>query len=159
MERTDRREPPSGVSRLLFRLPVHLYRLRLGWLFGNRLMLLVHTGRVSGRQHRTVVEVVGHDPVSGEYTVCSGFGTRADWYRNVLAVPEVVIEVGGRRRKVTAVPLSASEGAQVLARYARRYPAVARRLLRFMGFVVDGSQEDYRAVGRELPCIRFTPRV
>lgn len=32
----------------LFRAPVYLYRWRLGWLFGNRLLLLTHTGRRTG---------------------------------------------------------------------------------------------------------------
>jgi hypothetical protein len=32
--------PPTGLRRLLFRLPLHLYHVRLGWLLGDRLMLL-----------------------------------------------------------------------------------------------------------------------
>jgi hypothetical protein len=30
---------PSGLLRILLRLPILLYRLRLGWLFGNRFLL------------------------------------------------------------------------------------------------------------------------
>lgn len=40
--------------------------------------MLTHTGRVSGRKRRTVVEVVEYDPATGAHTVCSGFGPRAD---------------------------------------------------------------------------------
>jgi hypothetical protein len=32
-------QPPTGLSRLLFRMPIAIYRLRLGWLFGHRLLL------------------------------------------------------------------------------------------------------------------------
>lgn len=36
---------PRGLLRLLLRAPVALYRLRLGWLLGGRVLLLSHTGR------------------------------------------------------------------------------------------------------------------
>ncbi len=54
--------PPSGVSRALFRAPIYLYRLGLGWLFGKRILLLNHIGRVSGKQRQVILEVVEHDP-------------------------------------------------------------------------------------------------
>ncbi|MFE3181054.1 hypothetical protein ACFXKR_09165 [Streptomyces violascens] len=53
----NRPRPPVGRRRTLSRLPVHLYRLGLGPLFGKRLLLLIHTGRVSGRARKVVVEV------------------------------------------------------------------------------------------------------
>ena len=54
--------PPSGVGRALFRAPIYLYRLGLGWLFGKRILLLNHIGRVSGKQRQVILEVVEHDP-------------------------------------------------------------------------------------------------
>jgi hypothetical protein len=42
--------PPTGVTRLLFRLPLYLYRSGLGWLFGHRLMVVNHIGRVTGKR-------------------------------------------------------------------------------------------------------------
>ncbi|MFC7302933.1 nitroreductase family deazaflavin-dependent oxidoreductase [Streptomyces monticola] len=158
MHITGRPAPPTGLRRLLFRAPVHLYRLRLGRLLGGRFLLLHHIGRVSGKLRQVVVEVVEHDRVTGAYIVCSGFGPRADWYRNLLAAPDVTIQVGARVLPVTAHPLGADEGAEFMARYAPRHPRAARRLCRFMGFAVDGSEADYRAVGRELPFVRLTPR-
>ncbi|WP_243742385.1 nitroreductase family deazaflavin-dependent oxidoreductase [Actinorugispora endophytica] len=142
---------------MLFRLPVHLYRMRLGRLLGGRLLLLEHTGRVSGKRRLVVVEVVERD-AGGGYTVCSGFGAGADWYRNVLAAPETTVRVGGRVVRVTGVPLSSGDGGEAMVRYARRHPVAARRLSGFMGFVVDGSEGDYREVGRRLPFVRFVPR-
>ncbi|MCP3798064.1 hypothetical protein NLX83_02220 [Allokutzneria sp. A3M-2-11 16] len=59
---------------------------------------------------------------------------------------------------MTAVPLSTEEGGEVMARYAPRHPGAARNLMRFMGFRVDGSVEDYREVGQRLPFLRFAPR-
>jgi hypothetical protein len=41
-----------------FRLPIHLYRLDLGWLLGHRVLLLSHRGRKSGLIRATPLEVV-----------------------------------------------------------------------------------------------------
>ncbi|WP_158167903.1 nitroreductase family deazaflavin-dependent oxidoreductase [Mycolicibacterium smegmatis] len=159
MKMVKRVQPPTGLSRLLFRAPLAMYKANLGWLFGNRILLLHHIGRVTGKNREVILEVVDHDPQTGAYTVASGWGSSAAWYRNVVAKPEVTIEVGRRTVAVTAVPLSQAEGADIFARYAMRHRFLARYLLpRLMGFSVDGSLEDFRAAGEQIPFIRFVPR-
>ncbi|HTY31190.1 nitroreductase family deazaflavin-dependent oxidoreductase [Mycobacterium sp.] len=150
-------QPPAGLTRLLFRMPIHLYRLRLGWLFGSRLLLLNHVGRVSGKPRQTVLEVAEHD--GDTYVVASGWGPTAAWYRNILHTPEVSIQVGTRTIPVTAIPLDKEEGAQVFVRYGSRHRTVAKYVLpRVLGFSVDGSDADFRAVAQQLPFVRFVPR-
>ena len=90
MEIISRPGPLTGLSRTLWRLPILLYRCGLGRLLGQRVMLLTHTGRVSGRPRRAVIEVVQHDEQG--YLAASGFGPRADWYRNVVANPDATIQ-------------------------------------------------------------------
>lgn len=147
--------PPTGLNAFLFRLPIHAYRLRLGWLLGTRFLHLTHTGRVSGKKRQVVIEVVGRD--QGAYYACSGFGTRADWYRNVLATPQVTIQIGRHQTRATAVPLGADDGERVMARYATQHPKLATRLCRLMGFSVDGTEADFRAVGRSVPFLQLVP--
>jgi deazaflavin-dependent oxidoreductase (nitroreductase family) len=152
-------QPPTGISRVLFRAPIYLYRVGLGWLFGNRILLLHHIGRVSGKQRHVILEVVEHDRTDDSFVVASGWGPSAAWYRNVLHTPDVSIQVGRRTLPVTAVPLTKDEGADVFARYASRHRAAARYLLpRVLGFSVDGSEADFRAVGQQLPFVRLVPR-
>jgi deazaflavin-dependent oxidoreductase (nitroreductase family) len=152
-------QPPTGLSRLLFRTPIYFYRLGLGWLFGERLMLLNHIGRVSGKQRQTVLEVVTHDRADNSFVVASGWGPTAAWYRNVVHTPDVSIQVGRRTTLVTALPLPENEGADIFAQYAARHRTVAKNLLpRLMGFAVDGSEADFRAVGQRMPFVRFVPR-
>jgi len=44
---------PRGLARLAFRLPIWLYHLRLGWLLGDRLLMLTHiAARVACRARR-----------------------------------------------------------------------------------------------------------
>jgi len=150
-------QPPAGLTRFLFRIPIHLYRLRLGWLFGSRLLLLNHIGRVSGKPRQTILEVAEHDGDS--YVVASGWGPTAAWYRNIVHTPDVTIQVGTRTIPVTAIPLDKDEGAQVFVRYGSRHRTAAKYVLpRVLGFCVDGSDADFRAVGQQLPFIRFVPR-
>ncbi len=158
MEIVKKVDPPQGVGRLLFRLPLYLYRWGFGRVFGHRILVLHHIGRVTGKRRQVVLEVVSRE-ANGDYVVASGWGPHAAWYRNLLQEPNVVVQVGGRVIPVTAQPLSAEEGANIFARYASRHRFLARRLLpRLMGYSVDGSAEVFRAVGLRLPFVRFIPR-
>ncbi|WP_129842209.1 nitroreductase family deazaflavin-dependent oxidoreductase [Streptomyces sp. RFCAC02] len=157
---STRPELPTGWRRFLFRLPIRLYRARLGWLLGRRLLLLEHVGRKSGRTRQVVIEVVARDvPHGPSWTVASGFGPRAAWYRNLRATPRVTIQVGARRHDVVARFLPPDEGAELMAGYAARNPRLARRLSAFMGFrLADGSPDEFRRVGRSIPFVRLEPR-
>ena len=150
-------QQPAGLTRFLFRMPIHLYRLRLGWLFGRRLLLLNHIGRVSGKPRQSVLEVAEHDGDS--YVVASGWGPTAAWYRNILHTPDVTIQAGTRTIPATAIPLDKEQGAQVFVRYGSRHRTAAKYVLpRMLGFSVDGSDADFHAVGQQLPFVRFVPR-
>lgn len=155
---TRKPEPPSGVSRLLFRLPIYLYKLGLGGLLGGRFLLLNHIGRKSGLPRQAVVEVVRHDPASDTYIIASGFGERSQWFQNLLHTPDVAIQVGRRALPVHARQLSPDEAAGEMAGYARRNPKAARALARFMGFEVDGSEAGYRELGAQLPFVALEKR-
>ncbi|MBB5084557.1 nitroreductase family deazaflavin-dependent oxidoreductase [Nonomuraea endophytica] len=146
-----RAAPPTGWRRRAWRLPIGLFRAGLGRLVPHRMMLLTHTGRNSGQPRQAVIEIVARD--RGSVVAASGFGTGADWYRNVLKTPEVTIQIGGHPRPAVAVPLSAAEGADVMATYAARHPAAARRLCDLMGF---DDVLDFRQVGGRIPFVRFS---
>ena len=128
----------------------------MGWLFGDRLMLLNHIGRVSGKQRATVLEVVAHDPAGDSVIVASGWGPTAAWYRNVIHTPEVSIQVGRQTIPVTAVRIPEDERADIFANYAAQHRTAAKHLLPRL-FAVDDSDADFRAVGKRMPFIRFIP--
>lgn len=151
----DRPQPPVGWRRLLARLPILVFRCGLGWIFGGRLLLLHHTGRVTGLDRRVVLEVVEYEPDDGNWTVASGFGPKTAWYRNLRAEPKTVIEVGNRHHAVTARFLTPDDGAEIMARYARRRPRTARRLCAFMGLPADGTDAGFREAGRSAPFVRL----
>lgn len=146
---------PSGWRRLVLRLPILLYRAGLGPLFGKRLLLLHHTGRVSDLDHMTVLQVVSYDRAEPSWTVASGFGPRADWYVNVRAQPKTLIRFGNRPHAVTAHFLPPEDGAEIMADHARRHPRSARRLCAFMDLPVDGGEASFREAGHAIPFVRL----
>lgn len=146
---------PTGWRRLAVRLPIVLFRAGLGPLFGKRLLLLHHTGRVSGLDRMVVLEVVSYDPADASWTVASGFGPNADWYQNLREEPKTLLQFGNRPYAVTAHFLPPDDGAEIMAGYARRHPRTARRLCAFMGLPVDGGEASYREAGRAVPFVRL----
>lgn len=154
IERVKEPGKPSGMKRAFFRMPIFLYRFRLGFLMGRRFLLLQHRGRKSGLQRETVLEVVSYEEETNTYTIASGFGRGSDWYRNVIANPDVTIRVGNKEMPAKARPLSPEESGEAMVRYGRRYPRAAREITRLMGFRADGTEEDYRTLGRdEIPFV------
>lgn len=71
-----------------------MWRLGLGpWVnswpdVSGRIMVLVHTGRKTGLKRQTPVN---YATVDEDIYCTAGFGRLADWYRNIMANPEVEV--------------------------------------------------------------------
>lgn len=137
MPLVDLSHKPTGWLRLVLRFPVSLYRVRLGFLFGRRFVMIEHRGRRSGRHYRTVVEVAGRR--NGEVICASGTGPRADWYRNLRAHGLLAVWVGSKKRWASVRFLESREAAGVMADYEHEHPRTAARLYRMMGVSHDGT--------------------
>ena len=140
--------------RWLVRAPTWLYRARLGFVFGWRLLMLEHLGRNSGRLRYVVLEVVDH-PDSDTYVVVSGFGTRAQWFRNIEADDRVRVWVGARSAvRASARRLGAEEASAALGRYAEAHPrawAALRPVLEdTLGTRIDADGAELPMVALEL---------
>ena len=149
------RQKPTGLFKHFLKAPTYLFRWKLGFLFGDRFLMLNHLGRTSGRTYHTALEVVDHDASSGEYVVCSGTGPNADWYRNITARPAVSIQVRNDVWTPEQRMLSAEEAAHVFAGYEERHPKAARRLLASMGLSYDGTDADRVRMIGNIPMIGF----
>ena len=135
-------------TRWIVRAPIALYRAGLGWMLGDRLVMIEHLGRVSHDRRFVVVEVVDRD--RNVVRVASGFGTRAQWYRNLQANGVAYLSTGGARHVRAAVRLlDRDESEASLAVYAARYPRAWRHLKAAMDDAAGG--EAY------IPLVEFTP--
>jgi deazaflavin-dependent oxidoreductase (nitroreductase family) len=149
------------VPRHLLRAPVLFYRAHLGWLLGQRFLMLTHVGRRTGREYRTVLEVVGVLPASGEYVVMSGFGRSADWFRNVMAGGGRLVTVGRHQFSPEVRELGEDESAALICRYERRHrlatPLLRGLLSRLVGWRYTGTDDARCRLVRELPLLALRP--
>jgi deazaflavin-dependent oxidoreductase (nitroreductase family) len=149
---------PSGLWRIVFRLPILLYRLNLGWLFGGRALLLEHRGRKSGIIRKVVVEVADHDVQKDSYTVAAAWGNQSDWYKNIQAEPNVNVVVGTRRFAAIANLISAEEAAQHLKTYATKHPIAFRQLgSHLFGLKSHDAGEIIKTMTATIPFVEFIP--
>ncbi|HLC05342.1 MAG TPA: nitroreductase family deazaflavin-dependent oxidoreductase [Anaerolineales bacterium] len=148
---------PKGLLRLGLRAPLLFYRLGLGGLLGKRFLLLEHRGRRSGAIRRTVIEVIDLDPQRGSFVVVSAWGTKADWYRNLLAEPAVELAVSTRHFPAVARTVSREEAQIHLRNYATHHPAAFREL---GSLLVGEASRDVDATIRRfadtMPIVEFT---
>jgi deazaflavin-dependent oxidoreductase (nitroreductase family) len=76
---------------------------------------LTTTGRVSGSPHRIEIWFARVDDT---IFLLAGDGERADWVRNLMVSPTVVLEIGDRRRTTTGRVLERGTEADATARRA-----------------------------------------
>ncbi len=134
--------------RWFVRAPIWLYRARLGVILGRRLLMVEHVGRNTGRRRFVVLEVVDH-PAPHRYVVVSGFGTRAQWFRNIEANPSVRVYLASHApTPATARRLNASEATAALGRYAMAHPRAWAKLRPVLEDTLGTSIDEH---GTELP--------
>lgn len=150
-------QQPHGMSRTLYRLPITLFHLHLGWLLMNHFLLLTHIGRKSGVPRQTVLEVLLHDTAKDVYYVMAGWGEKSDWVKNIEKTPQVTISVGHRHFRALASRLSSVEAESEVIAYGRQHPRLIRSLPRLLGYRVDGTEEDLRTLARLGIVVAFEP--
>jgi deazaflavin-dependent oxidoreductase (nitroreductase family) len=152
------RGTPGRLALVVFRLPLPLYRAGLGWLLGRTFLVLTHAGRRTGTPHLMAAMVLADDPGTGEVVICSGWGPRADWYRNVRARPALRVQVGRDDFVPQQRFLSADEAVATAVSFRRRHPWRARLISRVLGWGDLRSDAVVRDFVRDHPFVAFRPR-
>ena len=90
---------------------VFLWKIGMGKLLncwpavGGRIMVIRHCGRKTGRQYLTPVN---YAIVENQIYAAAGFGPVTDWYRNIIANPQVELWLPNGRRQFHARDVSDS---------------------------------------------------
>jgi deazaflavin-dependent oxidoreductase (nitroreductase family) len=147
------KQKPTGLFKRLLHAPVWLFRARLGFLMGKRIVMLEHRGRRSGKLRQTPLEVVRRDGDS--FVICSGTGPNADWYRNLKAAPAVALWVGSQRHMVEQRFLDDSEAATAFAQYEQAHPKASARLTDLMGVSHDGTHDGRMRMVAKIPMVEL----
>lgn len=99
---------------------------KVGGPFTDAPVLLLHTtGAKTGRERvhpMMYLDLDGHRYV---FASKAGADTNPDWYWNLVAHPDVSVEVGTERYGATAVPVTGDDRDRIYAEQARRYPGFA----------------------------------
>ncbi|WP_027008206.1 nitroreductase family deazaflavin-dependent oxidoreductase [Conexibacter woesei] len=114
-----------------------------GMFEGAPMILVTHTGARSGATRTT--PLVHFDIDGDRYIVASAAGApnHPAWFHNILAHPEVRLEVGTDTYEATATPVDPTDR-------DRLYPIVVERMPNFA---------DYEAkTTRTIPIVRLTPK-
>ena len=91
---------------MVFLWKIGLGRMMNAWpAVGGRIMVIRHRGRKSGKEYLTPVNyaIVDHEIYS-----TAGFGAGTDWYRNILANPDIELWLPEGRRRARACDVSGS---------------------------------------------------
>ena len=152
-------DPPRGSKAILWRLPIWIFRLGLGWVFGHRAILLTHKGRISGQPRQAVLEVIQYEKATNVHYVVSGFGEKSQWFQNIMKTPEVYVQVGNKRFAAVAERLSPEDGEKIFQDYQKHHPNAIKNLSKLIGYQIGEDEEDIRAFTRTIPVIRMQPQI
>jgi deazaflavin-dependent oxidoreductase (nitroreductase family) len=143
--------PSHPALRALFKSPILLYRLGLGWLAGRLFMILTTTGRKSGLPRRTAIE---YHRFLGRKYVMNAYGMKSDWYRNILADPYVTIQTANGVERCRARRLT-SDGELIEAYGFFESSPAFRCLIQRLGF--EMSREEFLAQQDRWCLVTFDP--
>jgi deazaflavin-dependent oxidoreductase (nitroreductase family) len=141
----------------IFKLPVLLYQLRLGWLLGTRFMQLTHVGCRSDKVRRTILAVLRFEETTGAvYAVSAWKGS--DWYHNIQSTPALQVEIASVRYVPKQRTLSPEEIATMFIEYRKRHPIFARIICRIPGWNANATYDEFLELARTLRGVVFEPK-
>ena len=141
----------------IFKLPIFLYKLKLGWLLGMRFMQITHVGRHSGKIRRTILAVLRFDEKSKEIFAVSAW-RGSDWYYNIQVLPALQVDSGFVRYAPEQRTLSPEEITTAFIEYRRQHPIFSRMICRIPGWKWDSSYEEFLELAHTLRGVAFTPK-
>jgi deazaflavin-dependent oxidoreductase (nitroreductase family) len=92
---------------------------------GRPLLLLTTTGARTGQARTTPMMFIADGERLLVIASNSGAPSHPDWYRNLLAHPEVTVESGAETYPATAIPLQGEERDRRFARIVEDFPFFA----------------------------------
>ena len=92
---------------------------------GAPMVLLTTTGAKSGKQRTTPLVYLPNGERVVVFASKAGAPTDPDWYRNLVANPDVTVEVGTEKYEATAVVTGGEERDGLYAQQASKFPNFA----------------------------------
>ena len=117
---------------------------KVGGNFEGAPVLLLHTkGAKSGQERVHPIMYLDLDGRRFVFASKGGMPSHPDWYHNLVANPDVTVEVGTQTYPATAVPLERADRDRIFAIQVSRFP---------------GFGEYQEKTTRIIPAVELTPR-
>lgn len=147
---------PGPLLKRLFKTPIFFYAIGLP-LFNDFILLLITTGRKSGKLRKTPLEY-RREKGTGYAIITAGWGGNTDWRRNLQADPHVQVQIGRKKFSALAEPLTDTQVAEWLAEALRLNPRNAAMFSRWAGESVSlDHPESLLRAARVSPSYRLIP--
>lgn len=132
-----------------------LYALGLGPIVGRFILLLTTRGRKTGLPRVTALQ---YEEIDDAIVVGSSRGTKADWYRNILADPHVLVRLRSREFRGLAEPSTDPVRiADFLEHRLKRHPRMVGAILRAEGLPAPPSRADLEGYASRLAMVVIRP--
>jgi deazaflavin-dependent oxidoreductase (nitroreductase family) len=142
---------PKGMMKWIYKTPILLYRLGLGFLVGRLFMVMTTIGRKSGQIRHTAIEF--HE-FKGRRYVFSGWGTRTDWFRNMAANPCITIQTWRGAEHVQARRITSDAELAAAFEFAMSNPMM-RAVIQSIGFKL--TLDEFLAQKERFTFVTFDP--
>lgn len=137
------------------KLPRFLYKLGFHRFMGHFVLLLTTTGRKSGLKRVTPLQ---YEKIDNAYYIASARGSKADWYRNILANPNVEVRVKSRQFHASAEPTTdPSRIADFLQVRLKRHPTMMGNMLRSEGLPKNPTREQLECFAENSAMVVIRP--
>jgi deazaflavin-dependent oxidoreductase (nitroreductase family) len=151
------RRRPGRLALAAMRLPRPLYDRGWGWLLGHTFLLIAHQERKSGMRRETVAMALTFDRETHESIVCSVWGAKTEWIRNLRAHPALEIRIGRESYVPEQRFLSEDESVAVAVEFRQRHPWRMRLFTAILGWGDLRSETVMRNFVRSRPFVSFRP--
>jgi deazaflavin-dependent oxidoreductase (nitroreductase family) len=139
------------------RLPGVLYRHGWGRLLGGVFLMMTHVGRTTGTPRETVAMALPYEREPRAVVVCSAWGAKTEWVRNLRANPALRVEIGSESWVPRHRFLSEDESVAVALEFRRRHPWRLRLFSSILGWGRLDSDHAVREFVRSRPFVLFEP--
>jgi len=123
--------------------------------FKRRVLILTTNGRKSGLPHKTPLQ---YELENGAVYVASARGCQADWVRNILANPNIEIELEDIHFHAQAqVITDSTQISDFLEIRLKRHPLMMGAMMFFHGLVPRPNRDQLYELAVDLAVVKFNP--
>jgi len=148
---------PKPIIKLIHYPPQFFYAIGLGRILGRFVLLLITIGRSTGKRRVTPLQ---YEEIDGKIYLGSSFGKKADWVKNILKNPQVVVQL--KANKFNGIASIIDDSAKIVAFLKirlERHPKMIGRILRAEGLSIPPSLEELESYAKGMVIVVIVPNL